>query len=125
MKTDHAVEVRRGLTNPRGLCERLGLLKGAKAQAGGLSVRCPVHKEHNPSCSVTNGPDGTVRVRCFGCDFSGDGLTLIAQVYGLSLRSDFREVLALGAEQVVGIVLRVGCCRVGHLPSSGGNRGME
>lgn len=98
MRTDYAVEVRRGLTDPHRLCEKLGLLKGSKKQIAGVSICCPAHPEHNPSCSVTLGPDGTVRVRCFGCDFAGDGLSLIAQTYGLSLRADFREVLALGAE---------------------------
>lgn len=96
---DHAREVRFALTNPRLLCEKLGLLKGAKAQSGdGVSICCPVHGERNPSMSVTRGPDGTIRVKCFSCDFAGDALTLIAHTNGLSTRSQFREVLALAAE---------------------------
>jgi hypothetical protein len=98
VRPDYAVEVRRGLTDPFRLCEKLGLLKGSKKQSAGVSVCCPAHPERDPSCSITLGPDGTVRVRCFGCDFAGDGLSLIAQTYGLSIRVDFREVLALGAE---------------------------
>jgi hypothetical protein len=94
-----AREVRYAVSDPRKLCDALGLSKDSKPQGGGLSVRCPAHGEKNPSCSVTRGPDGTVRVRCFGCDFSGDALTLIAQVHGLTLRGDdFRQVLAVGAE---------------------------
>lgn len=107
MTVDHAFEVRSALTNPRQLCERLGLLKGAKAQAGdGISVCCPVHGERNPSCSITRGPDGTIRVKCFACDFATDALGLIAHVEGLSLRSEFREVLARGAEFAGHLVLR-------------------
>ena len=105
--SDHAIEVRRSLTNPRVLCQKLGLLKGAKLQAGdGVSVCCPVHGERNPSCSVTRGPDGTVRVKCFACDFATDALGLIAHVEGLSLRGEFREVLARGAEIAGALVLR-------------------
>lgn len=97
--TAAAREVRYAVADPRKLCDALGLTKNAKPQGGGLSVCCPAHGEKNPSCSVTRGPDGTVRVRCFGCDFSGDALTLIAQVHGLSLRGDdFRQVLAIGAD---------------------------
>ncbi len=96
---DHAREVRNALTDPIALCSKLGLLsQTSKRQARGAIVCCPAHGERNPSCSVTLGPDGTVRVRCFGCDFSGDALTLVATVYGLSLSTNFREVLTAGAE---------------------------
>lgn len=106
---DDADHIKRSLTDPRRLVAKLGLAKGAIWQgAGGVSVRCPVHAEKTPSCSVTRGPDGTVRVRCFGCDFSGDGLTLIAHVYGLDPRRDFsavldaaREVLGLGSHDTL------------------------
>lgn len=104
---EHALEVKAALSNPRVLCQKLGLLQGAKPQAGdGISVCCPVHGEKNPSCSVTRGPDGTVRVKCFACDFATDALGLIAHVEGLSLRSDFREVLARGAELAGHLSLR-------------------
>jgi hypothetical protein len=97
-RADHAREVRNALTDPRALCEKLGLTDGAQRQVRGLLIRCVVHGERRASCSVTLGSDGTIRVRCFGCDFSGDALTLIATRYGLSLSTDFREVLATGAE---------------------------
>jgi hypothetical protein len=104
---DHVREVRSALTNPRALCEKLGLLKGAKPQAGdGVSICCPVHGERDPSCSVSRGPDGTIRVKCFACDFATDALGLIANVEGLSLRGEFREVLARGAEFAGHLVLR-------------------
>lgn len=99
-RPDYARAVRAGLTRPRQLLERLGVdLSGAQAQAGeGVLIRCPVHAERTPSCSVTRGGDGTIRVRCFGCDFAGDALHLIAAVRGLQLRGSFLEVLAEGAE---------------------------
>lgn len=97
-RADHAREVRYALTDPRDLCNKLRLTEGSKKQARGLLIRCCAHGEKNPSCSVTTAPDGTIRVKCFGCDFAGDALTLIAHVHGLSLRTEFREVLATGAE---------------------------
>lgn len=79
------------LANPRRLCERLGLLDGAKRQSGdGVLIRCPSHQERTPSCSVTRGPDGTVRCRCFACDWTGDALTLIGVVTG---RTGFAELV--------------------------------
>lgn len=97
-RPDHAAEVRRGLADPLGLCRALGLDKGAKRQTAGVQVRCPVHAERTPSCSVTLGDGRTIRVKCFGCEFTGDALTLIAVVRGLDLRRQFKEVLRVGAE---------------------------
>lgn len=102
-RTDHAREIRYALTDPRTLCERLGLLVDRKAwikQASGVTVRCPEHG--GLSLSVTRGPDGTVRAKCFGCDFTGDALELVARVRGLSTRRDFRAVL-LEAAEVAGL----------------------
>lgn len=97
-RPDHAREVRNALHDPRKLCHGLGLLKGAEEQAGGaLTILCPHHQERTPSCSVSKGDDGTIRVRCFGCDWSGDALTLIAEVRGWSLQTQFRDILAEGA----------------------------
>lgn len=83
---DIARDLRRSslLANPRRLCERLGLLEGAKRQSGdGVLIRCPVHGDRNPSCSVTVGPDGTTRCRCHACDWTGDALTLIGAATGI------------------------------------------
>lgn len=88
-----AAELRRStiMANPRRLCERLGLLEGATRQAGdGVLIRCPVHSERTPSCSVTRGPDGTTRCRCHACDWTGDALTLVGVVTG---RTVFRDIL--------------------------------
>lgn len=91
---DFAREVRAHLTDPLRLVTALGLSENAQRQGGGVLIRCPVHAEKTPSCSVTRGPDGTIRVRCFGCDFTGDALSLVAVARGLELRGDqFREVL--------------------------------
>jgi hypothetical protein len=92
-------EVRRALVDPERVARRLGLLgKDSRKQAGGVIVRCPVHGEKTPSCSLTRGPDGTLRARCFGCQWTGDALSLVAAVRGLNLRGDFRAVLAAAAE---------------------------
>lgn len=88
-----AVDLRRSglLANPRRLCDRLGLLDGAKRQSGdGVLIRCPVHSERTPSCSITRGPDGTTRCRCHACDWTGDALTLIGVATG---RTAFQEIL--------------------------------
>lgn len=98
-RRDHAAEVRRGLADPLQLCRSLGLDKGSKRQPkGGIHVCCPVHAERNPSCSVTLGEGRTIRVKCFGCEFTGDALTLIAVVRGLDLKTQFKEILRVGAE---------------------------
>jgi hypothetical protein len=97
---DQRDAVRRLLTDPERLCKGLGLMQDAVRQSGGLLIRCPAHAEKTPSCSVTRGPDGTVRFKCFGCELSGDGLTLVAAARELDIRrsSDFTSVLATAAE---------------------------
>lgn len=96
-------EIRRALSDPEELARRLGLLGGRKgkdwfSQRGrGVKVRCVAHDEHTPSLSLMRGPDGTIACRCFGCDWTADGLGLIAQVEGLSLERDFPEVLEVAA----------------------------
>ena len=59
---------------------------------------CPAHDESNPSCSVTIGPDGTLRWRCFGCSAGGNALHLVAVVHGLDIKRDFPRVLRAAAE---------------------------
>jgi len=78
------------LSDPARLCRARGLEDGAKRQATGLLIRCPSHGEKTPSCSVTTGPDGTVRVKCFACDYSCDALGLIETVVGCR---SFRETI--------------------------------
>lgn len=63
---------------------------------------CPQHG--GSSLSLTVGPDGSMRCRCFGCDLSGDIYTLAAAIEGLELPRDFREVHAHLAE-ILGVAL--------------------
>ena len=98
---DHALELQRSypLNDPRDLCTALGLgveRKDRLHQAAGWTVRCPVHG--GVSCSVTRAADGLVRVKCFGCDFSGNALHLVAAARGLSTRTGFKDVLREAAE---------------------------
>lgn len=94
-------ELRAALNDPWRLCERLRLTERAVRQSSGLSVLCPNHNESEPSCSVTAGPDGGIRVKCHACGFTGDAFTLVAKVNGLELPRDFAKVLDL-AEEVAG-----------------------
>lgn len=102
VRPDHAREIKYALTDPRSLCERLGLIggKGSFRTQGrrGISIRCPWHTEKSASCSVTIASDGTVRVKCFGCDATGDALSLVAVANGLDVRAEFRSVLRAAAE---------------------------
>jgi hypothetical protein len=92
-----AEDVKSALKDPLAVCQALGLMERAKRNAGGLLVRCPAHNERTPSCSVTCGPDGTVRVKCFGCGLSGDVFTIVAATDGLDPHRDFRRVLERAA----------------------------
>lgn len=91
-------DVRQALADPWRVCEQLSLLEGSKREATGVLIRCPSHGENNPSCSVTRGPDGTLRVRCFACDFSGDVFTLISVVRGIALPAGFPDVMRAAAD---------------------------
>lgn len=94
--------IRQQLTDARALCSTLGLLDGirkpAKAGRGGWLVRCPACLDDAPPpCSVSPGKDGTLRCKCFSCDWTGDVLSLIAITRGLDVRADFRAVLGEAA----------------------------
>ncbi len=97
-RPDYAGEIRAALRNPADLCGSLNLLAGATKQARGLMIRCPEHKDTTASCSVRLVDGGWLAVKCHGCDFTGDALTLVAVVKGLDLRGQFREVLIEGAK---------------------------
>lgn len=100
MNEDAVREVKYALGDARRLCDKLGL-SGGKAstrQAGGYIIRCPVHDERTPSCSVQT-RQGIVLWRCHGCGATGDALSLVAAVHGLTMRGDdFKQVLIIGAE---------------------------
>ncbi|WP_218920099.1 CHC2 zinc finger domain-containing protein [Chondromyces crocatus] len=92
-----SVEVRRALDDPRALCHRLGLDRGARRQRSGLMILCPWHDEKTPSCSVRVAQDGTIAVHCHACGASGDALSLVAVAHRLDVRRDFRDVLSEAA----------------------------
>ncbi len=50
-----------------------------------FSVRCPLpdHEDRTPSCSMSL-VNGKWLVKCFGCDFSGDGIDLLAALDGMT-----------------------------------------
>lgn len=102
MTDDRVTEVLRRLADPVALCELLGVTEGSQRQSSGLLIRCPAHGDRNPSCSVTRGPDGTVRVKCFACDLAGNALHLVAAARGLEIKRAFREVITT-AEELAGI----------------------
>ena len=95
---DRARELRAALVDAREVCRRLGLDEGAQPQARGVLIRCPWHADRTPSCSVREASDGTIAVKCHGCDRSGDVLHLVAAVHGLDVRRDFTEVLNRAGE---------------------------
>lgn len=101
MSDDVVREIKRELSNPVDVCTRLGLLAGKGSftrQAGGLLIRCPVHPDRTPSCSVQT-RSGVLLWRCHACDASGDVLTLVAAIHGLTMTGDdFRQVLIVAAE---------------------------
>lgn len=99
MCSDHAREIRLALKDPHRLCSALGLLQHKHTRAGrNYVVCCPVHGDRTPSCSVRIAQDGTVAVKCFGCDLAGDALHLVAAVHSLDLSANFKEVLLAAAE---------------------------
>ncbi len=86
--------VRRALSDPRDVCRRLGLDRGARPQGGGLMILCPAHQERTPSCSITRGPDGTLRA------FAGAGIMAdsVAETELAETELKLRPILeALGA----------------------------
>lgn len=98
-RSREAVEaVRRQLSNPGDVCQRLGLLERAERTGGGLLICCPVHGDRKPSCSVRVAADRTIAVRCHACGWTGDVLTLLAAVERLDPRRDFAAVLGRAAE---------------------------
>lgn len=90
--------IKRLLADPAKALDVLGVRDRARRQGRGFVLLCPWHEERTPSCSVTTGPDGTLRAHCFGCGGGGDVISLAAAVLGLDALADFPRLLAeLGA----------------------------
>jgi hypothetical protein len=92
-------DIRQRLADPREVARRLGLDGGKVVSQGGkgITICCPAHGDRTPSLSLTRGPDGTLRVRCFGCELQGDVFSLLAAVDGRTLPRDFPAVLEQAA----------------------------
>lgn len=93
-----AQSVKCRLTEPWAVIHALGIAEGAKRQARGALVLCPAHRERSASCSVREGDDGTIAVRCFACGFAGDVFSLIAAVRGLDVGRDFPRIIEEAAD---------------------------
>jgi hypothetical protein len=92
-------EIKYALSDPTRVLEALGMMGQGKArarQAGGWSVRCPVHEDNSPSCSVQQ-REGVILWKCHGCGATGDVLTLVAVANNLKLDTQFKSVLAAAA----------------------------
>jgi hypothetical protein len=88
-------EIKRALVDPTRVLEALGILgegKQRQRQANGWLILCPAHGDRTPSCSVQV-KDGILVWKCWGCSETGDVLSLVAVVRGLSIKSAFRDVL--------------------------------
>lgn len=93
-------DIKHALTDAFAVCTTLGLIGGRatfQRQAAGVIVRCPVHTENTPSCSVQF-RHGALLWKCHGCDAAGDALDLVAAVRGLDTRTNFKRVLIEAAE---------------------------
>src|SRR5579883_93081 len=77
------------------IAQQLGLAERIRRNGKGLLICCPKHGEKNPSCSLRLGPDGTLQVKCFGCDLAGNVFTLLGAIY---TGADFQELLKIGAD---------------------------
>lgn len=93
---DLSRDVRRALSDPKAVAERLGL-KVEKNAGSYVLVACPVHAEKTASLSIRRTDTG-VGCKCFGCEWTGDLLSLVAAVEGLDPRREFRSVLARACE---------------------------
>lgn len=98
-----AEAVKRSLSDPAAVAQALGLK--AKRQARGVIVCCPWHDEKTGSCSIIRGADGTISVKCFGCQHTGDVFSLVAAVSGLNVRTDFPAVVEKAAAIAGGVAM--------------------
>ncbi len=81
---------RPALSDPLRVADLLGLERSREERA---KWACPSHG--GASLSLRRGKDGTLQVRCFGCDLSGSVFDLIAAVHG---ERPFPELLRLAAD---------------------------
>jgi hypothetical protein len=92
-RANHVPEVRLALSDPYRVAELLELEKSREEKG---KWRCPRHG--GTSLSLRRGKDGTLQVKCFGCDLAGDVFVLLAEVRGLNVKTSFGAVLREAAE---------------------------
>lgn len=83
---------------PHRVCELLGVERGKSDRGTKTHPRfvCP---KHGGSSLDVDEREGLLFVHCHGCrEVTGDVFDLVAAVYGLSTRRDFRKVLNIAAE---------------------------
>lgn len=98
-KRNDVHEIKMALNDPTRVLEALGLMGQGKArarQAAGWMIRCVVHDDREPSCSVQQ-RKGVLLWKCHSCGASGDVLHLVAAANNMKLESDFKSVLAAAA----------------------------
>ena len=104
MSDQDVADIKLALSDPTRVLEALGMLGQGKArarQSSGWLIRCPMHVENSPSCSVQQ-KGGVILWRCWGCPATGDVLHLVAAAHGLKLEQDFKHVL-LEAARIGGL----------------------
>jgi hypothetical protein len=95
-----ALDIKLALSDPEMVLNRLGLMgkkKEHRKQGRGWLIRCPLHKENTPSCSVQQ-KGGIIVWKCWGCGATGDVLNLIAIMNDLKIDTEFKQVLLEGAK---------------------------
>ncbi len=81
---------------PFALLDALGVRHTREGRSARLA--CPFHDERTPSATFGLGPEGTLRLHCFGaCGRSWDALALVAVARGFDVEHDFAAVAAEGA----------------------------
>jgi DNA primase len=85
-------DIRLRLADPEQVASKLDLKRSKEER---YKWSCPRHG--GSSLSLKRGRDGTLQVKCFGCDLSGDVFALIAEVFGTRT---FAQALKAAAELV-------------------------
>lgn len=84
--------------SPVEVARRLGL-ETTKVTRRSVRVRCPWHRDENPSCDLSI-RDGRLVAYCRSCGEGGDLFSLVAAVEGLDPKRHFRDVVRAAADLV-------------------------
>jgi DNA primase len=68
--------------------------RGIKVEKVGSRMRClcPLHGDSNPSFYIGQFPDGADYFKCFGCDISGNLITLISLLNGTTSKKVVKDL---------------------------------